>query len=115
MYKKTPQATCKNVTKELIPEDITNAERFWILHARKSMHEDLKRGGYKRLCPRRRDDGIYVVGGRGQRWMDRATTNMNSSCYPTNTASQDSMQNTYTEGDTLECYQRPVKFDQDSG
>jgi len=28
------------------------------------------KGGYKRLCPRRRDDGIYVVGGRGQRWME---------------------------------------------
>ena len=34
------------------------------------MHEDLKKGGYKRLCPRRCDDGIYVVGGRGQRWME---------------------------------------------
>ena len=66
MYKKTPQATFKNVTKELIPEDITNAERFLILQAQKSMHEDLKKGGYKRLRPRRRDDGIYVVGGRGQ-------------------------------------------------
>ena len=70
MYKKTPQATFKNITKELIPADITNAERFWILQAQKSMHEDLKKGGYKRLCHRRRDDGIYVVGGRGQRWME---------------------------------------------
>ena len=70
MYKKTPHATFKNVTKELILEDITNAERFWILQAQKSVHEDLKTGGYKRLCLRRRDDGIYVVGGRGQRWME---------------------------------------------
>ena len=34
------------------------------------MHEDLKKGKYKRLCPRKRNDGIYIVGGRSQRWVE---------------------------------------------
>ena len=70
MYQKMPRTTFKNVTKVLTPEDITNAERFWILQAQKIMHEDLKKGKYKRLCPRKRNDGIYIVGGRSQRWVE---------------------------------------------
>ena len=34
------------------------------------MHEDLKKGKYKRHCPRKRNDGIYIVGGRSQRWVE---------------------------------------------
>ena len=70
MYQKMPRTTFNNVTKVLTPEDITNAERFWILQAQKIMHEDLKKGKYKRLCPRKRNDGIYIVGGRSQRWVE---------------------------------------------
>ena len=70
MYHKLPRTTFKNVTKVLTPEDITNAEQFWILQAQKIMHEDLKKSKYKRLCPRKRNDGIYTVGGRSQRWME---------------------------------------------
>ena len=70
MYHKLPRITFKNITKVLTPEDITNAEQFWILKAQKIMHEDLKKGKYKRLCPRKRNDRIYTVGGRSQRWME---------------------------------------------
>ena len=70
MYHKLPRTTFKNVTKVLTPEDITNAEQFWILQAQKIMHEDLKKGKYKHLCPRKCSDGIYTVGGRSQRWME---------------------------------------------
>ena len=44
-----------------------------------------------------------------------ATTNRNSYCYPKNMVSRNSMRNTYIIEDTLEYYQQPVKFDQDSG
>ena len=70
MYHKLPRTAFKNITKVLTPEDITNAEQFWILQAQKIMHEDLKKGKYKRLCPRKRNDGIYTVVGRSQRWME---------------------------------------------
>jgi len=71
LYKRTPRVSFRNITKELTTEDIADAELFWIKHAQKIMYEDIKRGKYKRLCPRTSDDGIYVVGGRGQRCMDR--------------------------------------------
>lgn len=72
MYQKMPRTTCtfKNVTKVLTPEDITNAERLWILQAQKIMHEDLKKGKYELIWPRKRNDGIYTVGGRSQRWVE---------------------------------------------
>ena len=70
MYQKMPRTTFKNVTKVLAPEDITNAERFWLLQAQKIMHKDLKKGKYKRLCPRKRNDGIYIEGGHSQRWVE---------------------------------------------
>ena len=70
MYHKIPRLTFKNVTKVLTPEDVTNAERFWILQAQKIMHEDLKKGKFKRLCSRKRNDGMYTVGRRSQRWME---------------------------------------------
>jgi len=70
MYQKMPRTTFKNVAKILTPEDITNTERFWIIQAQKITHEDLKRGKYIRLCPRKPNDGIYTVGGRSQRWVE---------------------------------------------
>lgn len=44
MYHKLPRTAFKNITKVLTPEDITNAEQFWILQAQKITHEDLKKG-----------------------------------------------------------------------
>ena len=60
MYQKMPKTTFKKVTKVLTPEDITNAERFWILQAQKIMHEDVKKGKYKHLCPRKHNHEIYI-------------------------------------------------------
>ena len=34
------------------------------------MYDNIKEGRYKRLCPRKSDNGIYVVRGRGQRWIE---------------------------------------------
>ena len=70
MYKKEPKPTLTNATRTLIADDIDNAERFWILEAQTSMQKDIQSGKYKRLCPRKRDDGIYVVGGRARGWME---------------------------------------------
>ena len=45
------------------------AEERWIKEAQRNMQEELKAGKYKRLSPRLRKDGIYVVGGRATSWM----------------------------------------------
>ena len=58
MYKRKPKATFKNVAAPLIYDDILNAEKFWIVEAQIEMENDIKKGGYKHLCPRKREDGI---------------------------------------------------------
>ena len=35
-----------------------------ILDAQKSMVKEIDRGDYRRLCPQKREDGVFVVGGR---------------------------------------------------
>ncbi len=73
MYNRTPKATLKNATKTLTPDDIAKAEQFWILNAQESIQDDIKQGKYKRLCPRRRKDGIYIVGNRTERWTEMSS------------------------------------------
>ena len=40
------------------------------MEAQKCMYEDIVKGRYKRLCPRKNTDRIYVVGGLGDRWIE---------------------------------------------
>ena len=70
MYSKnerTKKASFYNVSKVLLPEDIEQAEFFWIRDAQRSI--DINDRNLKRLCPRKRDDGIIIVGGRVERWV----------------------------------------------
>ena len=41
-----------------------------ILQVQHEMESDIQRGRYKRLCPRKRQDSIYVVGYRVQQWVE---------------------------------------------
>ena len=70
MYKRKPKVTFKNVAAPLIYDDIFNAKEFWIVEAQIETENDIKKGGYKRLCPRKREDGIYIVGHRVQNWIE---------------------------------------------
>ena len=63
MYNKELKPTLKNATRTLTAEGINDAERFWFLESQTSMQKDIQSGKYKRLCPRKRDVGIYVAGG----------------------------------------------------
>ena len=62
--------TFKNATQDLNSKDIERAEIFWIREAQKTMDKHVKDEKYKRLCPRIRSDGIYVISGRGEKWME---------------------------------------------
>ena len=64
MYNKELKPTLKNATRRLTAEDINDAERFWFLESQTSMQKNIQSGKYTRLCPCKRDVGIYVVGGR---------------------------------------------------
>ena len=70
MYQTEPKPSFKNAAKLLTPNDIAKAEHFWIIEAQKTMQGDIKRGKYKRLCSRKNEKEIYIVGGRGERWME---------------------------------------------
>ena len=70
LYKRKPRPSLKNVTSPLTPEDIDRAERFWILRCQKLLTADMEKGRFKRLCPRTREDGIIVVGGRVEKWLE---------------------------------------------
>ena len=75
MYKKNPKASFKNAAAPLLYDDILNAEKFWILQVQHEMESDIQiRGRYKRLSPRKRQDGIYVVGYRVQQWVEMSYT-----------------------------------------
>ena len=62
--------TLKNAAKELTSKDVETAEVFWIKEAQQNMKHDIKHGTYRRLCPRLRDDGIYVISGRAEKWLE---------------------------------------------
>ena len=70
IYKKSPTTSFKNATKQLLYEDILTAETFWIIQVQQEMESDIQQGRYKRLCVRKREDQIYVVGHRTQRWVE---------------------------------------------
>lgn len=68
MYAREP-ISLKNATKTLTPDDISKAERFWIIDAQRTMLTDVKKSKYKRLYPKRREDGVIVVGHRTGKWV----------------------------------------------
>ena len=70
MYKKNPKASFKNAAAPLLYDDILNAEKLWILQVHHEMESDIQRERYKHLCPRKRQDSIYVVGYRVQQWVE---------------------------------------------
>ena len=46
------------------------AELFWIREAQQNMGKDIENGKYKRLCPKMSEDGVYVIRGRSELWME---------------------------------------------
>ena len=52
----------------IIPEDIKYAHDSWVKHVQESLCEEIKAGKHKKLIPTM-EDGIYVVGGRAERWI----------------------------------------------
>ena len=63
----------KRKTGELTVSDLEDAEKFWILEAQSVIRSAVKERKLLRLCPRY-TNGIIVVGGRAEHWM-QATWN----------------------------------------
>ena len=58
---------------ELTAADRDAAEKFWISDAQSLIQNDVKEGNLIKLCPKYKN-GLIVVGGRAERWM-QATWN----------------------------------------
>ena len=56
-------------TSEITIKNRERAERLWIEDAQRKLKNDVNTGKYAKLCSRY-EDGIIVVGGRTERWMD---------------------------------------------
>ena len=54
---------------EIQPCDIEEAVSFWIKDAQSQMIAEIEKGKHRKLVPRL-VDGLYVVGGRTERWME---------------------------------------------
>ena len=61
MYKPHPQYSFANAARNLTPQDLEEAERFWITDAKKLMKSQPERGDFNRLCPSQEPDGIIEV------------------------------------------------------
>ena len=72
MFRTEYKPSFRNAARVLELADVTKAERFWILQAQETMLSEMKRGRFRRLCPRLLEDGIIVVGGRAEKWLERS-------------------------------------------
>ena len=70
LYRRKPKAIFKNATQEITSKDVETAEVFWIKEAQRNMKNDIKHGTYRRLYLRLRVDGIYVISGRAEKWLE---------------------------------------------
>lgn len=115
MYQGTPKSSFKHAGKPLAPTDIAQAEKFWIMEAQKSIYTDIEQERYKRLCPQKNTDGIYVVGERGERWIEMSHNKNKVFLLPYDHQFSRLYSEQSIEEDTLAFSPQPVKYAQGSG
>ena len=54
---------------EILPSDLRKAEQTWVKYVQEDMYTELDKGSFKKLVPSI-EDGVIVVGGRTERWME---------------------------------------------
>ena len=75
MYQRRPKPSLKNVITAPTKEDLDNATLFWIRDAQDQIRQDVQDGKYQRLCPKTLLNGIIIVGGRVERWVEMSYNN----------------------------------------
>ena len=116
MYQRKPKSSFKHAGQSLTPSDVAKVAKFCIMEAQKSMYKDIEKGRYKRLYTRKNTDGIYVVGGRGERWIEMSHNKNEVMLLPyDHRFSRLYIVTISTEEDNLAFSPQPVKFAQGSG
>ena len=64
MYQHIPTLSFKNAALPVNGEMFERGELFWVKEAQLDLKPEFDSGGFRRLCPEVREDGIIVVGGR---------------------------------------------------
>ena len=70
MFRTDYKPSFRNAARVLEMGDVTKAEQFWTLQAQETTLSDMEHGRFRRLCPRVREDGIIVVGGCAEKWLE---------------------------------------------
>jgi len=70
VFEKSKSCSLKNIADPPSTEMLNRAKQFWVKDAQKDLTKEVERGDFVRLNPRTRKDGIVVVGGRAEKWMD---------------------------------------------
>ena len=68
-YKHLPVLSLTNALLNPTIKDLEDAEYFWVKQAQISITDDDLKKQFRRLSPRRKDDGVIIVGQRAEKWM----------------------------------------------
>ena len=71
----THKHSLKTIFNSILAEQYIKAEQFWIIEAQKLIKNELSKGvtgegKFKKLTPKINEDGIFVIGGRAERWIE---------------------------------------------
>ena len=69
-YMVNPTPSLRNITKNIGTRDYERAVMWWIKECQKQFTVDDMKEKCVRLCPRKRDDGVWVVGSRADKWVE---------------------------------------------
>ena len=72
MYRRNPKLSSKNAYATEVPDQslLEVAELLWIYETQHSIRLQVGQGQFKRLCPKICEDGLVVISGRVEKWMD---------------------------------------------
>ena len=70
MYRRNPKLSFKNATEVPDQSILEAAELLWICEAQHSIRLQVKQRQFKKLCPKIREDGVVVISGRVEKWME---------------------------------------------
>ena len=69
MYKYLPNPSFKNAVLSITKLQLVDAEYFWVKDAQKDITDAELEKRYNRLSPKRKHDGVIIVGQRREKWM----------------------------------------------
>ena len=84
IFDKSKGYSLKNIAVPPSTEMLNHAKHFWVKDAQSDLTKEIEKGDFARLNPRTRKDGIIVVGGRAERWMEMSYDNKELPLLPKN-------------------------------